>query len=145
MEEQLLYETTLRQLTPFIGKSGLYIIKPKNTILLQSMCEKLGYTYRSGVAYIGKGAKKSDLFKRSKQEMGWSNFDGATFVKKVGLYLDYDIKDKKNKQLREEVKKFICSNFTITCHEFPDKINLLTKETEYINSYKPCLNVKKNY
>jgi hypothetical protein len=59
--------------------------------------------------------KKSDLYKRSKQEMGWSNFEGATFVKKIGRYLDFDIKDKTNKKLQEATKQFICSHFTIEC------------------------------
>jgi hypothetical protein len=81
----------------------------------------------------------------AKQEMGWSNFEGATFVRKMGRYLDFDIKDKKNKDLKEQTKAFICSNFTIECVAFEDGINVQLKETEYIQEFKPCLNHKKNY
>jgi hypothetical protein len=76
--------------------------------------------------------------------MGWSNFEGATFVKKVGKYLDFDISDKTNKLLQEKTKEFICSNFKIECIEFGYDVDLLAKETEFITKFQPCLNDKKN-
>lgn len=130
-------------LKTFKGKQGLYIIKCKSPELLQQICQKLGYEYTSDIAYIGKAElkKTSDLYTRAKQEMGWSNFDGATFVRKIGLYLDFDILDKKNKTLSEQVKLFICNNFTIECKSFDEDIQKI--ETEYIRSFQPCLNNKK--
>ncbi len=132
----------LNYLKDFKGKQGLYIIRPKKIETLKAICEKLNYNYTSDIAYIGKAeiTKTSHLGLRSKQEMGWSNFEGATFVKKIGIYLDLDIKDKKNKELREKTKLFICSNFTIECIPLDINENVLIKETEYIHSYKPCLN-----
>lgn len=76
--------------------------------------------------------------------MGWSNFEGATFVNKIGRYLDFNIKDKTNKELQEATKQFICSNFTIECVDFCYETDLLDKETEYIKLFQPCLNDKKN-
>jgi hypothetical protein len=76
--------------------------------------------------------------------MGWSNFEGATFVKKIGKYLDFDILDKTNKLLQEKTKEFICSNFTIECIVFGYDVDLLVKETEFITKFQPCLNDKKN-
>ena len=136
----------LSELEKYKGKSGLYIIRPIKKELLKNICEKLNYIYKSEIAYIGKGAKTktSDLRLRGKQEMGWSNFDGATFVRKIGKYLDFDIKDKTNKLLRERTKLFICSNFKIECIEFGSNVNLLQKETEFIEVLKPCLNNLKN-
>lgn len=130
----------------FKGQRGLYIIKPKNEQVLIDICEKLNYNYTSDIAYIGKAEKtaKSDLFNRAKQEMGWSNFEGATFVRKMGIYLCFDIKDKKNKELANRTKTFICSNFTIECIVISDNISLLEVESIFIHERKPCLNVKKN-
>ena len=138
-------ETVIDYLKAYKGKQGLYIIRPKNQELMVSLCKKLNYNYSSEIAYIGKAAvtEKSDLFIRAKQEMGWSNFEGATFVRKMGRYLDFDIKDKTNKNLQEQTKAFICSNFTIECVAFEDGINVQLKETEYIQEFKPCLNDKK--
>lgn len=141
-----IYNQILNELFNYKGKHGLYIIRPKDLIVLKEICEKLNYDFTSKIAYIGKGAKTktSDLRIRSKQEMGWSNFEGATFVKKIGKYLDFDVKDKTNKLLQEETRKFICSKFTIECVVFGYEEDLLEKETEYINRFKPCLNDKKN-
>jgi hypothetical protein len=141
-----IYNQILDELLKFKGKHGLYIIRPKDKSVLENICKKMNYDFKSEIAYIGKGAKteNSDLRKRSKQEMGWSNFEGATFVKKIGKYLDFDIKDKTNKLLQEETKKFICSNFTIECIEFGYDIDLLVKENEFITKFQPCLNDKKN-
>ncbi len=138
-------ETVIDYLKAFKGKQGLYIIRPKNQELMISLCEKLKYNYSSEIAYIGKAelTKSSHLGNRAKQEMGWSNFEGATFVRKMGRYLDFDIKDKKNKDLQKQTKEFICSNFTIECVAFEDGINVQLKETEYIQGFKPCLNDKK--
>jgi hypothetical protein len=140
------YIEIVQNLLQYKGKHGLYIIRPKSSEILRSICEKLDYEYKSDVAYIGKGSKtdKSDLCKRAKQEMGWSNFEGATFVRKIGRFLDLDIKDKKNKVLKEKTRQFICSNFTIECICFHEATDLLEKETEYIINFKPCLNDKKN-
>ena len=138
-------QTVIDYLKAYKGKQGLYIIRPESQELMVSLCKKLNYNYSSEIAYIGKAeiTKDSDLFIRAKQEMGWSNFAGATFVKKMGRYLDFDIKDKTNKDLKEQTKAFICSNFTIECVAFEDGINVQLKETEYIQEFKPCLNDKK--
>lgn len=138
-------ETIINYLKDFKGKQGLYIIRPKSQELLILICEKLNYEYTSDIAYIGKAelTKKSHLAVRAKQEMGWSNFEGATYVRKMGRYLDYNIKDKRNKELKEQTKMFICSNFTIECVAFEDGVDIQQKETEYIKHYKPCLNDKK--
>jgi len=135
----------LNYLKGFKGKSGLYIIIPKQEQVLIDICEKLNYNYTSNIAYIGKADKtpKSDLFNRAKQEMGWQNFDGATFVRKMGLYLGFDIKDKTNKELRDKTKAFICNNFTVECIEINQNLTLLNEETKFITEHRPCLNVKK--
>jgi len=138
-------EKIINYLKDFKGKQGLYIIRPKSQELLRLICQKLNYEYTSDMAYIGKAAltKKSHLAVRAKQEMGWSNFEGATYVRKMGRYFDYNIKDKRNKELKEQTKMFICSNFTIECVAFEDGVDIQQKETEYIKHYKPCLNDKK--
>jgi hypothetical protein len=107
---------------------------------------KLGYIKKSDVAYVGKAGltKNSCLYRRSKQEMGWSNFEGATFVRKIGLYLGFDIKDKRNKILKELTKSFICKNFDIELKEITTGKNLLQEETNLIEKLKPCMNDKKN-
>ena len=139
-------ETVIDYLKAYKGKQGLYIIRPKSQELMQAICTKLNYNYTSEIAYIGKAerTKSSHLAHRAKQEMGWSNFEGATFVLKMGRYLDFDIKDKTNTNLKEQTKAFICSNFTIACVAFEEGINVQLKETEYIQEFKPCLNDKKN-
>ena len=146
MNIELMIKEIELELLNFKGKQGLYVIRPKMQSVLEEICKKLGYEYKSEVAYVGKAANtnSSDLFTRGKQEMGWSNFEGATFVRKIGLFLDFDIKDKRNKLLKDKTKQFICSNFTIECIEFSLDSNLLEKETEYIKKIKPCLNDKKN-
>jgi hypothetical protein len=138
-------ETIINYLEDFKGKQGLYIIRPKSQELLRLICQKLNYEYTGDIAYIGKAAltKTSHLARRARQEMGWSNFEGATYVRKMGRYLDYDIKDKRNKELKEQTKIFICSNFTIECVAFEDGVDIQQKETDYIKHYKPCLNDKK--
>jgi len=138
-------ETILNYLKDFKGKQGLYIIRPKSQEILKLICQKLNYQYTSDIAYIGKASltPNSDLFKRGKEEMGWSNFEGATYVRKMGRYLDFDIKDKYNIELKEQTKMFIYTYFTIECVAFEEGVNILQKETEYIQRYKPCLNDKK--
>ena len=138
-------ETILNYLKDFKGKQGLYIIRPKSQEILKLICQKLNYQYTSDIAYIGKAeiTKTSHLANRAKQEMGWSNFEGATYVRKMGRYLDFDIKDKKNKELREQTKMFICTYFTIECIVLEDGVDIQQKETEYIKRFKPCLNDKK--
>ena len=140
------YQQLIKNLRNFKGEHGLYIIRPISIDLLINICKALDYEYKSDIAYIGKGAKTktSDLFLRCKQEMGWANFEGATFVKKIGLYLGFDIKDKKNKELQRKTKEFICSNFKIECIKFTHDVNLLEIETQYIKALNPCLNNKKN-
>jgi hypothetical protein len=130
----------LDYLKQFKGKKGLYIIKVKNIDTIQKICSKLGYNFNdSNVAYVGKAEKC--LYSRAKQEMGWANFEAATFVKKMGLFLDFDIKDKKNKSLQQSTRDFILDHFTIECVEVED--NVQQEETEFIKDLKPCLNVKK--
>jgi hypothetical protein len=138
-------ETIINYLRDYKGKQGIYIIRPKNKELLKLICEKLNYEYASEIAYVGKAelTKNTDLANRAKQEMGWSNFEGATFVRKMGRYLDFDIKDKKNKDLKEQTRAFICSNFTIECITFDKGINVQSIESEYIHKFKPCLNDNK--
>lgn len=132
-------------LKTFKGKQGLYVIRPKGENMLREICNRLNYDFSSEVAYIGKAelTKTSDLFKRAKQEMGWSNFEGATFVRKIGIYLGYNVKDKKNKQLRDQTREFICSNFIIECVTFDFGTDIQEMESKYISKYKPCLNVRK--
>jgi len=130
----------LDYLKQFKGKKGLYIIKPKDTSKLEEICNKLGFNYSNkDIAYVGKAEKC--LYARAKQEMGWANFEGATFVRKMGLFLDYDIKDKRNKTFQESTKEFILNTFTIECIEFD--MDVQQKETEYVRTLNPCLNVKK--
>ena len=102
------------------------------------MTRVLHYEYVSEIAYIGKAelTKSSHLGKRAKQEMGWQNFEGATFVRKMGRYLDFDIKDKKNRDLKEQTKAFICSNFTIECVAFEDGIYHCIPFPAYRDLYK---------
>lgn len=125
------------------NKRGLYIIKPKDDKLLLQICEKLGYQYTSDIAYIGKAekTKSSCLYRRAKQEMGWSNFEGATFVRKIGLFLDFDVKNKTDKNLKELTKNFIVENFTIECIFIDDKLILSEVEKDFIQKHKPCLNI----
>ena len=67
----------------------------------------------------------------------------STSAPAFGSFYIFDIKDKKNSDLKEQTKAFICSNFTIECVAFEDGINVQLKETEYIQEFKPCLNDKK--
>ena len=138
-------KTTLDYLSQFKDKGGIYIVRPKSIKILEDICLKLNFDFISEVAYVGKGekTKTSDLSKRAKQEMGWSNFEGATFVRKIGKFLDFDINDKRNKILRVQTREFICNNFTIECLTFNSRENIQKLETKYISKYKPCLNVKK--
>lgn len=138
-------ESILNYLKDFKGKQGLYIIRPKSQEILKLICQKLNYEYISDIAYIGKAeiTKTSHLANRAKQEMGWSNFKGATYVRKMGYYLGFDIKDYKNKELKEQTKMFICSYFTIECVVFEQDVDIQQIETEYIQRFKPCLNDKK--
>jgi hypothetical protein len=133
----------LDYLSNYRGKNGIYIIRSKNKKVLSDICQKLNFEMSSDIAYVGKAkkTKSSDLFYRSKQEMGWSNFEGATFVRKIGLFLGFDIKDKKNKVLKDLTHLFILENFTIECVVLESNIQNI--ETEYIISKKPCLNNKK--
>jgi hypothetical protein len=135
----------LDYLKGFKTKRGLYIIRPKDKQLLIDICKKLNFNHTGNIAYIGKAekTKTSDLYSRAKQEMGWMNFEGATFVRKMGLYLDFDIKNKTNKELRDKTKAFICNNFTVECIEIDQNLTLLNEETKNIAEHKPCLNVKK--
>jgi hypothetical protein len=130
-------------LEQYRGKQGLYIIRPKSQDLLIDICNKLGYEYNSEIAYIGKAehTKHSDLRVRAKQEMGYANFEGATFVRKMGRYLDFDIRDKRNKEIRDITKNFILDNFFIECVVLEEEIQ--SAETFYIKNLRPCLNDKK--
>jgi hypothetical protein len=136
----------LGYLSNYRGENGIYIIRAKNKKVLSDICQKLNFEMSSDIAYVGKAkkTKSSDLFYRSKQEMGWSNFEGATFVRKIGMYLDFDIKDKTNKELQEKTREFISDNFTIECKIYSEDLNLLEIESQEICNLKPCLNVKKN-
>lgn len=130
------------------GESGLYIIRAKKNKVdvLKNICLKFGLPFKSDVAYVGKGAKlkTTDLYIRSRQEMGWSNFSGATFVKKIGLYLGLDVCDKNNKILQLSTRYFILESFDIECKILPTGKNLLAWETEQIKQLDACLNDKKN-
>jgi hypothetical protein len=130
------------------GESGLYIIRAKKNkaSVLKNICSKLGLPFKSDVAYLGKGAKlkTTDLYIRSRQEMGWSNFSETTFVKKIGLYLGLDVRDKNNKTLQLSTRNFIVETFDIECKIAPNSKDLLTWETEQIKQLKACLNDKKN-
>jgi hypothetical protein len=140
-------ESVLSHLDTYRGKQGLYIIKPKNIEVLKKICLKLGYEQKSEIAYVGKSGltKNTDLFKRPKQEMGWQNFTGATFVKKIGKYLDFDINDDRNKILQQNTRKFILDNFYIECEILEKNIDVILAETEMIKALEPCLNNKHNF
>lgn len=140
----------LSKLKKFKGKSGLYIIKPlpENMQVLSLICKKLPeFSKTSNIAYIGKGykLKSTDLYIRSKQEMGWSNFSGATFMKKIGKYLSYSERDNRNKYKRKKTREFILNNFEIELKIFNCTYEeLLIKEKEMIKRKKPCFNKKNN-
>jgi hypothetical protein len=55
-----LYDEILRELICFSGKHGLYIIRPKTQEVLKTICQKLGFEYKSDIAYIGKGARQKE-------------------------------------------------------------------------------------
>jgi hypothetical protein len=136
-------------LKKFRNKKGIYIIKSKKgkENVLKDICHKLSdFTYESNIAYVGKAdcLKTTNLYLRAKQEMGWSNFVGATFMNKIGLYLEYGIKYKKSKKAKLNTRKFILENFDIKCKILPENKELLKWETENIGSLKPSLNSKKN-
>ena len=130
------------------GESGLYVIRAKKSksSVLEKICRKLGVEYKSNVAYVGKGArlKTTNLYIRAKQEIGWSNFSGATFVKKIGVYLGLNVNDKKNKKSQLKARNFILDTFDIECKILPREIDLLEWETTHIKRLKACLNGKKN-
>ncbi len=132
-------EHVLTYLRGFKSGKGLYIIKPKDPLLLREICRKLGYPYTSEIAYIGKAER--DLYTRAKQEMGWSNFEAATFVRKIGMYLGLDVRDKRNESLKKRTRDFICDNFQIECFSILEDIQ--RHETLWIKRFRPCLNVKK--
>jgi hypothetical protein len=141
-----IFISILKELKKYRNKQGLYVIKPVSESLLSDICRKLDYEKKSDIAYVGKASltKNSSLYHRSKQEMGWSNFDGATFVRKIGIYLGFDVKDKRNKLLKERTRWFICQNFKIELQEVAFGKNLLQEETNLIRKLNPCMNVKKN-
>jgi hypothetical protein len=139
----------IQYLKKFKGKSGLYIIKvkPNKLHILEDISMKLfGYPPKSNIAYVGKGSclKTTDLYSRSKQEMGWSNFEGATFMKKIGRYLGYKIEDKKNILARKNTREFIIQTFDVECIEHKTNESLLAWEREMIIKLKSCLNSNKN-
>ena len=136
-------ESVLSYLNTYRGKQGLYIIKPKNIEVLKNICLKLGYEQKSEIAYVGK--TEWCLFGRPKQEMGWSNFKGATFVTKIGRYLDYDINDNTNKILMENTKKFILDNFNIECEILEKNIDVPLEEKKMIKKLEPCINDVYNF
>ena len=140
-------ENILSYLKKYENTQGLYIISAKDTETLKTICKKLDYEYKSPIAYVGKaGLKKStNLYKRAKQEMGWANFEAATFVRKIGKYLNFDVKDKKNKTLQKNTKKFILDNFNIECIILEKDIDIKISEKTKIKELKPCLNDKYNF
>ena len=131
----------------FKTDGGLYIISVKKNKLgeLKKICSKLEFEHKSNVAYVGKAAKlkTTNLYVRSRQEMGWSNFSGATFVKKIGKYLGVNVKLNRVKD-QQRTREFILDTFLIKCKVLPKGINLLEWETQHISRLKPCLNQKKN-
>jgi hypothetical protein len=140
-------EDVLSYLKEFENTQGLYIIKPKNIDTLKTICKSLEYEYKSPIAYIGKAGlmKTTNLFKRAKQEMGWANFEAATFVRKIGKYLNYNLKDKKNKILQKNTKDFILANFFIECIILENDVDVKLSEKALIKELKPCLNDKYNF
>ena len=140
-------ENILSYLKKYENTQGLYIISAKDTETLKKICKKLDYEYKSPIAYVGKaGLKKStNLYKRAQQEMGWANFEAATFVRKIGKYLNFDVKDKKNKTLQKNTKKFILDNFNIECIILEKDIDIKISEKTKIKELKPCLNDKYNF
>ena len=74
--------------------------------------------------------------------MGWSNFRGATFVRKIGLHLEFDVKGKANLELKVITKRFILKNFNVECKILKESTDLLELEKKLIKKLNPCLNVK---
>ena len=140
----MLEEKLILYLKKYKKEKGIYIITPRNNTILKKICKNLSFEYTSNIAYIGKGnlTKSSDLYRRARQEMGWSNFRGATFVRKIGLYLELNIKDKSNLKLKEITKKFILNNFNIKCIVLKESTDILEIEKNMIKKLHPCLNVK---
>lgn len=138
----------LEKLKVYKGKSGLYVIRPITEITLHKICQKIPqYTVTSSIAYVGKGfhLKTTDLYRRSKQEMGWSNFSGATFMNKIGKFLGFSSNDKYDKVKRDKTRRFIVDNFTIELIAFDCSYQeLLIKEENLIKKLKPCFNNKHN-
>lgn len=131
----------------FDNQPGVYIIRCVDSDLLCKISTKLLIQPPSTsspphlCAYVGKA---NNLKKRGKEEMGWANFEAATFVRKMGIYLGLDIADKRNKMLRDATRDFICSCFTIECIPLGVRgADLLMAEQFYIDCLRPCLNVKK--
>jgi hypothetical protein len=123
----------LDYLKAFKGKSGLYFITKKNELV-----------------YIGIA---KNLFIRCKQEMGWSNIDGATFVRKLTKEKGYCTENKYNKKIQHRVQFYILSNYKIECRAYKGhktdykadiKPTLLKEEGRMIKAYSPKYNVKKN-
>lgn len=140
-------ESVLSYLKTYKDKQGLYIITPKNKEILNNICLKLGYECKSKIAYVGKSGltKNTNLFKRPKDEMGWGNFEAATFVNKIVNFIDPEIKDKYSKILRQNTRKFILENFNIKCIIVENNIDVSLAETAMIKAIEPCLNDKHNF
>jgi hypothetical protein len=66
-------------------------------------------------------------------------------VRKIGKYLNHDIKDKKNKILQKNTKEFIIENFKIECIILEKDVDVKVSEKALIKEFKPCLNDKYNF
>ncbi len=131
----------IKYLSQFDGKRGLYIIKSKDAKVLETICKKLNKPFLSEIAYVGLGDNynTSNLYLASRLQMGWSNFRGANFVKKIGNYLGFDTNELYNRE-NDKTREFICNNFDIECIIIEDNEDLKVAKAKYINKLKPCLN-----
>ncbi len=122
------------------NKRGIYIIKPKNKGILELICNKLNYQYKSEIAYVG---ISKNLGFRVKCEMGGGDFTSATFVKKIGKYLGYNVDEKSSPEIKSTIKSFIETFFTVKIEEREEE-DLHSLETVLIKEMKASLNKKKN-
>ena len=131
----------IKYLSQFDGKRDLYIIKSKDAKVLETICKKLNKPFLSEIAYVGLGDNynTSNLYLASRLQMGWSNFRGANFVKKIGNYLGFDTNELYNRE-NDKTREFICNNFDIECIIIEDNEDLKVAKAKYINKLKPCLN-----
>ncbi len=87
-------------------------------------------TKKTKIVYIGIA---KNLYVRAKQEMGWSNLDAATFVRKTTFERGHKNSNKYNKKIQADVHEYIIANFRIECKPYKGR------KTDYQEEIKPAL------